>query len=136
MTRMVTNRPVAQGDLLIIPIKELPKGVLPLKLKNPEQIVCAHSETGHDHLLATRPTPTTAVEAFIPSNDEYGEIPADQATEANLMEMFLVVTGPDVAEIDHKRSWDTHESIGLTEGVYQLRRQRQYHPEGWRRAID
>ena len=39
-------------------------------------------------------------------------------------------------ELKHKRSFDTHESLLLTPGIYEIRRQREYTPEGYRRAAD
>lgn len=37
---------------------------------------------------------------------------------------------------ERERSFDTHESILLKGGTYEIRRQREYTPEGWRRVED
>ena len=38
--------------------------------------------------------------------------------------------------IEHLRGFDTHESISFKKGIYEIRRQREHSPEGWRVAID
>jgi hypothetical protein len=38
--------------------------------------------------------------------------------------------------LDHKRTFDTHESILFEPGNYKVRRQREYTPEGFRRVED
>jgi hypothetical protein len=40
------------------------------------------------------------------------------------------------AVVEHLRSFDTHESISIGPGNYEIRRQRENAPEGWRRAAD
>ena len=108
----------AQGDFVIVRIDQLPDNI---ESVSPHDgfIVIAHSETGHDHLmLADR------VEAYKPAN----------VKDVDLYEMFLSVEAP--TPIEHLRSFDTHESIMVTEGNYMVRRQREYVPEGYRRAAD
>jgi hypothetical protein len=39
-------------------------------------------------------------------------------------------------ELKHLRSFDTHESLSIPEGLYRINRQREYTPEGYRRAAD
>jgi hypothetical protein len=34
------------------------------------------------------------------------------------------------------RSFDTHETLNIPPGIYEVRRQREYVPEGWRKAQD
>lgn len=109
----------AQGDLLIRRIDKLPDGI---KKVNSEQgqYVVAHSETGHHHVIAERPN----VMLY---------------TTANPMVSYLeVIEATDAAEvfIEHLRSFDTHESISIGKGIYEIRRQREYTPEGWRRVED
>jgi hypothetical protein len=36
----------------------------------------------------------------------------------------------------HLRSYDMHAPITIKPGIYELRRQREYTPEGWRRVAD
>lgn len=111
----------AQGDFIIQRISDLPKNVA-LEQVKPEngQIIVAHSETGHNHVMEAE-----RVQAFVPAGTK----------EADIYEIFLLV-GDKGAEINHLRSFDTHETLGVSPGVYRVRRQREYTPEGFRRAAD
>lgn len=104
----------AQGDLLLRKIDKLPDGLKPAKAENGKFIV-AHSETGHHHTVLER-----NAQMLI---DETNEFIA-----------YLKVTNDTTVE--HERSFDTHEPIQITEGLYEIRRQREYTPQGWRRAQD
>lgn len=110
------NNIAAQGDLLIRRIDQLPAGVIREQSTN-GAFVLAHSETGHNHVVLERPGVTLHKD------------PVDQ------FRAFLTVTG-DPVELEHLRSYDTHETILVTEGVYEVRRQREYTPEGFRKAQD
>lgn len=105
----------AQGDLLIRRIDKLPEG---LKEQSAEKgyFILAHSETGHHHAVMERPE----VKYFAAMDQ---------------LRAFLVVTGEPV-ELEHQRPYDTHESIRIDPGIYELRRQREYTPEGFRRVAD
>jgi hypothetical protein len=108
----------AQGDFLIIRIQEIPDNVEPMETKD-NMYVVAHSETGHNHVMER-----TNVEAFVPKNTK----------EVDLYELFLNVKDP--TEINHLRSFDTHETLLVPPGQYVIKRQREYTPEGFRRAAD
>jgi len=108
----------AQGDFLIIRVEEIPTDVETFDAEG-NHFVIAHSETGHNHVMER-----TNVKAFKPKGVE----------ERDLYQLFLDVNAP--TEIEHQRSFDTHESILVTEGKYMVRRQREYTPEGYRRAAD
>ena len=112
------TRMAAQGDFLIMRIKEIPSNVEAMKDEN-GMFVIAHSETGHNHVMERE-----NVEAFRPKN----------VKEADLYEMFLTVKEP--TEINHLRSFDTHETLLVPPGNYVIKRQREYTPEGFRRAAD
>lgn len=109
----------AQGDLLIRRI-----AALPATAKNTSAInghfVVAHSETGHNHVVAERPN----VQYF--------------TTDDPMVSYLQVVEATDETEvlIEHLRSFDTHESIVISPGIYEVRRQREYTPEGWRKVAD
>lgn len=109
----------AQGDLLIRRIDKLPEGVKPMAAEQGAFIV-AHSETGHHHIIAERP----GVAVY--------------ATEDPLVSYLEVIEATDQAEalLEHLRGHDTHETIAIGAGVYELRRQREHTPEGWRRVAD
>jgi hypothetical protein len=78
--------------------------------------ILAHSETGHHHVIESR-----AAERFI--------------DETNQFISYISVLSD--AEITHLREHDTHEALGVDAGaVYEVRNQREYVPDGWRRATD
>ena len=112
------TRMAAQGDFLIIRVDTMPDNLVPLEPEN-GNIVVAHSETGHNHVMVA-----DNVEAYRDST----------ISDADLYEMFLLVQEPTV--IEHQRSYDTHEELLVSEGLYRIRRQREYTPEGFRRAAD
>lgn len=112
------TRIAAQGDFIIIKIDEIPENVDNYAPEN-GQFVIAHSETGHNHVMVM-----DRVTAFKPKNTE----------ERDLYDLFLNVKEP--TEIVHLRSFDTHESLLVPAGNYHVRRQREYVPEGFRKAAD
>jgi hypothetical protein len=118
----------AQGDMLIRLIDKLPEGVKETPDEN-GNFVLAHSETGHNHVLKKQP----GVEFYANGNDPFVA--------------YVVVTtkAKKPCEIKHLRDYHTHETIALkkpdieakeTKRVYEIRRQREYTPEGFRRAQD
>ncbi|THF64352.1 hypothetical protein [Pseudothauera rhizosphaerae] len=109
----------AQGDLLIRRINAIPAGATPIQSEDGKFVV-AHSETGHNHIIAERPN----VKLY---------------TTGDPMVSYLeVVEATDAAEtlLEHLRSYDTHETIAIPPGVFEVRRQREYTPEGWRQIQD
>jgi hypothetical protein len=106
----------AQGDLLIIKINELPDKAQSVKAIGNKHIV-AHSETGHHHVIEDEDV-------------TYYNI------EDDMMKAYLVVKNIIGAQLKHLRDFDTHETILIPTGIYELRRQREYVPEGWRRVED
>ena len=110
------EKQAAQGDLLITRIKSLPKFAKPLKAEK-GKFILAHSETGHHHTVAEHP----GVEFF--------------AGEDPLVSYLRVIDNVEVT-LEHERSFDTHESLLLKGGTYEIRRQREYTPQGWRKVQD
>lgn len=106
----------AQGDLLIRRIESIPAGAKPMKAEDGKFIV-AHSETSHHHVIAERP----GVQVF--------------NTEDPLVSYLSVIDSVEVT-LEHLRNFDTHESILVKGGTYEIRRQREYTPEGWRMVAD
>ncbi len=104
----------AQGDLLITRIDALPPDAIRETVSAADYIV-AHSETGHHHLMATKDA-----EFYRAANDPFV--------------LFVVVNEPTT--LRHARSFDTHEPIHVDKGTYRVNRQREYTPEGFRRAQD
>lgn len=105
----------AQGDVMFKRIDNLPKGLVEAKSKDGKFVV-AHSETGHHHTVLER----------------NAQLLIDQTNE------FIAYLKVDEggATLEHERSFDTHESISFEPGIYEIRRQREYTPEGYRRAQD
>lgn len=106
----------AQGDVLFIRRHGLPPGVVAAPL-SPE-VVVSHSETGHHHVAL-------GDASYYPAGDDG-------------MLAYLVARGPIVVE--HRRAWDTHEPLELLheggEVTWEIRRQREHTPQGWRRVED
>lgn len=115
----------AQGDMLIRVIDKLPKNTSIVNAEN-GKFILAHSETGHHHAVRKQ----DGVTFYANDNDPFIA--------------YLVVDNTVEALIEHERSFDTHETIALkcpTESkennrVYEIRRQREYTPEGFRKAQD
>lgn len=112
--KTVTERPSFQGDICIRRIDIIPAGLSATVAANGVHIL-AHSETGHHHVVRER-----AAQMLI--------------DQTNAFIAYLDVAEPTVLE--HLRSFDTHEPLLLRPGLYEVRRQREHVPEGWRRAAD
>lgn len=106
----------AQGDLLIRRIDCVPEGAAKASPEN-GKFILAHSETGHHHSVAERP----GVDFF--------------TTQDPLIAYLSVIDSVEVV-LEHERTFDTHESLLIKGGTYEIRRQREYTPEGWRRVAD
>lgn len=106
----------AQGDVMLRRIKELPDGLVAAAAEN-GAFILAHSETGHHHVVMERPDVKLYTD------------PADQ------FRAFLNVQDAP-AELKHQRDFDTHEPLCIPPGIYEVRRQREYVAEGFRRAQD
>lgn len=109
----------AQGDLLIRRIEKMPEGAKPVESEK-GLFVVAHSETGHNHVIADRPS----VSLYTTGDPMISYLQVIEATDAT--ETLL----------EHMRNYDTHETIKIEPGNYEIRRQREYTPEGWRRVED
>jgi hypothetical protein len=109
----------AQGDLYIRRINAIPDAAKPMDADKGKFIV-AHSETGHNHVIDAAPN-------------------VQMYTTGDPMVSYLqVIEAADATEtlLEHLRSFDTHETISIPPGNYEIRRQREYTPEGWRRVED
>jgi len=103
-----------QGDVCFRRVETVPtKAVAQPRVAG--RIVVAHSETGHDHYLDT-----IGVEAF-------------QEPDRPMV-CYLRSTVP--AEVKHARAWDTHAPLLLAPGIWEVRREREYTPAGFRRVED
>lgn len=109
------NNMAAQGDFLIIKRGAIPDGFQEVGCDSGVHVI-AHSETGHNHVMKAQ-----SVRAFIPKKPD-------------IYTLFLQVDEPTA--IEHLRSFDTHEALLVPPGIYEVKRQREYTPEGFRRAQD
>lgn len=108
----------AQGDILIIAIDAIPSSAkLNPGITKGANFVIAHSESGHDHVIEK-----ARAEVYEAADDSF---------------IAYIKTLGDGAEITHERSFDTHETIALEPNkFYEIRRQREYIPQGFRKAAD
>ena len=104
----------AQGDVMFIRVNEIPDDAVAAQVENGKFIV-AHSETGHNHVIDSR-----NAQMLIDKTNEFIA--------------YVKISKP--TEVEHQRSFDKHESLLLAPGNYQVRRQREYLPEGFRRVAD
>lgn len=122
----------AQGDMLIRKIETLPEGVKELEDEKGNYVL-AHSETGHNHVVKKQ----EGVTFYQSANDDFIA--------------YLVIDPKKVkgkVEVKHLCDHDTHETISFfvgdaikslkdtTKKIFEIRRQREYTPEGFRRAQD
>ncbi len=128
---LASGRPVAQGDILILPVLQgdVPEGFTPVPTANGEWIV-AHSETGHHHVLMERKSDAPRMQ----SSDSSVTLFRRQASADVEIESY--VKAFDGAQIVHRRGWDTHETIDLPAGTFLIKRQQQPTPAGWRKVQD
>jgi hypothetical protein len=110
----------AQGDVLFRRAEALPSNVTAVQPVN-GQVVVTHSETGHNHVMVLdrKKTKTPAVEMFSTDNPLVAWIRVNRPTA-----------------LEHLRPHDTHEPIMFGVGVYEVRRQREYTPKGFRQVQD
>ena len=108
-----------QGDVMFRRVDGVPKDAVKVARKKCAPIIATHSETGHHHTI--------------------------DAHDCTLFEMpgnpliaYLQLGDADV-DVVHCRPFDTHETLrllGKPKDVFEVRRQREWTPEGWRRVAD
>lgn len=116
----IVKRAAVQGDVGFRRVKAVPDGFKATETK--AEVVVAHSETGHHHVaVAERPFSyyTNPAEPLL------AYIKFDKKTQS--------------IDIVHQRDYHQHEAyrlLGEPESVWEIRRQREATPDGWRRAAD
>lgn len=101
-----------QGDVLIIPVKSIPKAVEAVE-REQGRIVLAHGEvTGHAHAI----------------KDKHAALFRDPKLAA----IFMHVSGDEAVALEH----DEHSTIAIPPGNYQIVRQVEYHPAEIRNVAD
>lgn len=109
----------AQGDVFFRRVDAMPKGLTEAAPNKRHEIVITHSETGHDHVMVLDHAAEPAVQMFNGDNPLISWIKVNRPTS-----------------LDHKREHHKHESILFQPGMYEIRRQQEQSPEGWRRVAD
>ena len=104
----------AQGDIYIARLEVLPADAVLMPADGADVIV-THSETGHHHVM------------------DAGTVEMYRLPDS-IMDCLLVVHAP--TPLRHLRGHDTHEPVLFAPGVYRVRRQREYTPDGFRRVED
>ena len=110
----------AQGDVLFRRVDAIPETAREVTPEKGDPIV-AHSETGHHHV------------ARGPGKIRMFEDPA------NPLICYLRAETAEFIDMVHLRSFDTHGTIRLdasSDKCWEVRRQREHSPEGWRRVED
>jgi len=115
MTIHTVRNMAFQGDVCFRRVEALPAGVAESKADG--RVVVAHSETGHDHAI------------------EPGEARLFEKLDRDPMVCYLQIDGA-YADVVHHRQADTHATIRLTPGCWEVLRQEEYTPAGWRRVED
>ena len=103
----------AQGDVLFRRVHTIPAAARQQTRNGP--LIVAHSETGHHH--------TIEAEGVI-----HFEV-------SDPLICYLRVDA-DHADVVHHRPYDTHATLRLPTGNWEVRRQREHTPEGWQRVED
>lgn len=115
--KTVKIKTVFQGDVCFRRAKAIPP-----EFKRQERngaLIVAHSETSHHHVI-----------------DDVGVIRFDAGDP---LRCFLQLESADHCDVVHKRPFDTHETVRLGGGkgaIYEVIRQREYSPAGWRMVSD
>lgn len=107
----------AQGDVLFRRVDRVPDGFR--RETDKGRIIVAHSETGHHHAI-----------------DSDGVV---RFEGGDPLKCYLMLETVESAEVVHHRDFHTHESVCLGGGigaVWEVRRQREWVPEGLRRVQD
>jgi len=108
----------AQGEAFIRKVDSRPDDLAEIAPENGKVIV-AHSETGHHHVMDAEHVTLLERTKDVPEG---------------LRILHMIVKEPTVLE--HLRPTDTHDPILFGPGEYEVRLQREYTPEGYRRVAD
>lgn len=112
------DQTAAQGDVYFRRVDSIPAGLTeqpPVK----GELVITHSETGHNHVMVLDREAEPAVQMFNGDNP---------------LVSWLKVNRPTALE--HRRVAHQHEPILFQPGMYEVRRQVEQRPEGWRQVQD
>ena len=109
------NFQAAQGDALFMKVERVPDGFSISEPTHDGNHIVAHSETQHNHVMSSKDA-----DMYVSANDNFTA--------------YIVVKNK--TNIIHLRGFDTHKPISFNPGIYRVKRQREYTPEGFRKAQD
>lgn len=109
----------AQGEMLIRRVASFSEAEKTTMKDENGVFILAHSETGHHHVIDRK-----HVEVF----EQTENVPEGMGI------LQMIVKEP--SQITHLRSTDTHEPLMVGKGLWEIRLQREYTPEGYRRVAD
>ena len=101
------KKAIRHGEVVIVPIDVLPTGIE--QVYAGKEYIIGHSETGHHHVAVA--DSLNALTVFRP-------VGADDGT------LFLRVTKD--SRVEHRKSFDQHETKTLLRGLYQITIKRNY----------
>jgi hypothetical protein len=98
---------IRQGDVLLIPVTEIPSGTKRVK-RDAGRVVLAYGEvTGHAHAIV------------------HPDVTLVTSQQADELRTWMKVTAPESVELLHEE----HDTLLVPPGNYEVRRQREYAPE-------
>ena len=101
-----------QGDVLIVPVKAMPKNLQPMQRENGSAVLAHGEVTGHSHAIK--------------------DVRAALFSDPRTMEVFMLVAGGAPVALEHEE----HDTINVAPGSYQIVRQREYSPGAVRNVAD
>lgn len=99
------QKAIRHGEILLIPIDELPKNIE--QVFEGKEFIVGHSETGHHHVAV-------------------GDVTAFRPLGADSKDVYLRVNRDSIVE--HRKTFDKHETKTLFEGLYLCRPKTEYDP--------
>jgi hypothetical protein len=93
----------AQGELYIRRVKKVPAGCTAMKASDGKFVV-GHSETGHHHVIAEKNASVMVL---------------DRPSSEGMRILYAILKDP--SSLVHLRGHDTHETIDLEPGIYEIR---------------
>lgn len=113
------KKAIRHGEVLIVPVDKLPDDVT--QIFEGKEYVIGHSETGHHHLAVAGLGGTVSI---------FRPVGADDET------LFMRVTKD--SRVEHKKSFDKHETKTLFKGIYQvtIKKAYDYFEKVQRRVVD
>ncbi len=97
------KRAIRHGEVVIVPVEQLPANVE--QIYDGKEYVVGHSETGHHHVAV-------------------GDITIFRPVGADSQNLFMRVNKASV--IEHKKSFDRHETKQLFKGLYSVTLKKAY----------